>query len=301
MKERRVAFVTCRSVPSLTPDDQLAIAPLAAHHLTVEPVLWDDTAVRWSVYSAIVIRSCWDYHKRAAEFAAWIEVMEREAFPLWNPPALVRWNMDKQYLAELAGGGIRIPSAMFFARGQDAPPLSQVLSTNGWERAVVKPTISGSAFSTWVTRPEIAGEHEPDFRAMITRGGVVVQRFEPEIVRRGEWSLIFLGDTFSHGVLKQPKAGDFRVQKEHGGTAEPANPSPALMDAARQVLAMVRHPWLYARVDLVESGDDVLLMELEMLEPDLFLRYSRDAPGRFADAIRARALSESQDRVGSVP
>jgi glutathione synthase/RimK-type ligase-like ATP-grasp enzyme len=120
---------------------------------------------------------------------------------------------------------------------------------------------------------------------MTARGGVLVQRFE-ESISEGEWSLVFFRGQLSHAVLKVPLAGDFRVQKEFGGTSVPAAAPDRVGETARQVLAQVEFPWLYARVDLVDSSSGVRLMELEMLEPDLFLRHDPGAPGRFAEAIQ---------------
>jgi glutathione synthase/RimK-type ligase-like ATP-grasp enzyme len=280
-----VAFVTWKEVPDLTPDDQLAIAPLAEQGYRVVAEQWDDPAVQWRDYAAVVIRSCWDYHHRASEFSTWVNAMEAQEIALWNPAPLIRWNMDKSYLRELAADGINIPSAVFLDAGETASPLHTILERQNWDRAVVKPTISGSAYSTWPTDRSQARGQESLFREMLARGGVMVQRFESDITTAGEWSLIYLGGILSHAVLKRPAAGDFRVQKEHGGTSELASPKALLVQAAEQVLTKVRYPWLYARVDLVESRDKVLLMELEMLEPDLFLRFGPGAPERFAEAI----------------
>jgi hypothetical protein len=107
------------------------------------------------------------------------------------------------------------------------------------------------------------------------------------VAEEGEWSLVFLGGEYSHAVLKRPAAGDFRVQEEFGGTSTMAEAPRSLRESAAQVLTAVEHPWLYARVDGVRGDDGrLLLMELEMLEPLLFLAHHREAPARFAEAIR---------------
>lgn len=276
-----IAFVTYHGAPDLTADDRLAISPLGRHGFEVAAVEWNARDVRWNDYAAVVIRSCWDYHLAPDAFGAWIGEMERDGIPLWNPSALVRWNLAKTYLRDL---GVPIPPTAWIARSQDIS-LGSILREAGWDGAVVKPTISASAASTWTTSLAEAASHESEFRRMLVRGDVMVQRFEPAIVSHGEWSLLFFGGEFSHAVIKRARPGDFRVQHQHGGTAVPAQPPSRVLAAAERALERMADPWLYARVDLVEGKDDVLLMELEMIEPQLFLSDDPAAPGRFAAAI----------------
>ena len=250
----------------------------------VEPVVWDDPAITWDRYAALVLRSTWDYHKKAAAFTAWLDRIESAGVPLWNPAGLVRWNMAKTYLRDLAAKEIPVTASEWIERGTTSN-LAAMLDRNGWDRAVVKPTLSATAFLTWVTTPDEARKDQSKLDEMTERGGVLVQRFE-ESISEGEWSLVFFGRQLSHVVLKVPRAGDFRVQKEYGGTSVPAAAPDRVIKTARQVLAQVAFPWLYARVDLVDSDTGVRLMELEMLEPDLFLRHHPAAPGRFAEAIQ---------------
>ena len=114
---------------------------------------------------------------------------------------------------------------------------------------------------------------------------MLVQPFLAEIQTAGEWSLIFLGGEYSHATLKRPRAGDFRVQEQLGGSAEPARATPALIEQARAVVASISGPWIYARVDGLEIDGVFTLMELELIEPSLFLATDPQAPARFAEAI----------------
>lgn len=281
----RIGFVTYAGAPDLTDDDRLAIEPLRHLGFSVDPLVWDSPAVSWKQYAAVVLRSTWDYHKKAEAFSAWLGGIEGAGCSLWNPPGLVRWNMDKSYLRELAAAGVPIPPTLWLDRGEQGN-LAQLLADSRWERAVVKPTLSATAFLTWVTTPASARDDQVRLEEMLERGGVLIQRFEASIAR-GEWSLVYFKGALSHAVLKVPREGDFRVQKEYGGTSAPATVPARVVATAGRVLAEVRVPWLYARVDLVDSESGVRLMELEMLEPDLFLRHDPDASRRFAEAIQA--------------
>jgi glutathione synthase/RimK-type ligase-like ATP-grasp enzyme len=284
----KVAFATWRGLPALSPDDRLAAGALADRGIEVEPAVWDDPGVRWGRYGAVVVRSCWDYHLREGELRRWIARLEALGVPLWNPPALLRWNMNKHYLRDLAARGVPILPTVWLERGERAG-LSDLLAANGWDQAVVKPTVSASAHETWRTSPAGAPGQQQRFETLLARGGVMVQRFAEEIETAGEWSLLFFGGRFSHAVIKRPRPGDFRVQAEHGGIAEPAVPPPAVLDRAGQALAAAPGSWLYARVDGCESAGGFHLMELEMLEPWLFFAEDPEAPGRFADSL-AEAL-----------
>jgi glutathione synthase/RimK-type ligase-like ATP-grasp enzyme len=279
----RLGFLTYSGAPDLTEDDRLALGPVGAFGAVVDRLVWDDPGVDWRPYTALILRSTWDYHKKSSAFVSWLDQIESLGVPLWNPAGLIRWNMDKTYLRKLAAKGVPVTPTEWLEPGS-VPDLSALLNRNGWDRAVVKPTLSATAFLTWVTTPAGARGDQPRLDEMTQRGGVMVQRFE-EAIREGEWSLVFFRGELSHAVLKQPRAGDFRVQKEYGGTSVPGDPPPRVVATAEHALAQVEFPWLYARVDLVDSESGVRLMELEMLEPDLFLRHSAGAADRFAAAI----------------
>ena len=277
--------MTYAGAPDLTEDDRLALAPLRPFGLAVDPLVWDDPEVEWRRYAAVILRSTWDYHKKSSAFVGWLTQIESAGVPLWNPPGLIRWNMDKTYLRELAAKGVPITPTEWLEAGSIAS-LAAALQRNDWERAVVKPTLSATAFRTWVTTPAEAKRDQAKLTELTERGGALIQRFE-ESISDGEWSLVFFRGQLNHAVLKVPKAGDFRVQKEFGGTSVPGDPPEQVVATARLALEQVEFPWLYARVDLVDSDSGVRLMELEMLEPDLFLRHSAEAPNQFASAIHS--------------
>jgi glutathione synthase/RimK-type ligase-like ATP-grasp enzyme len=283
----RVAFITHAGRPTLTDDDRLAIAPLARRAVLVEPATWNDPAVRWEDFDLLVLRSTWDYWHRVPEFRAWLERIHTAALPLWNPPQLALWSLDKRYLRDLELAGVPVLPTRWLQRG-DAVPLAQVLEDAGWRRAVIKPVVSANADGAWATSLANAAIDEQRFRNELAARDLMVQCFADAIAGEGEWSLSFMGGAFSHAVIKQPAPGDFRVQADFAGTHRIAQADAMLVDIARRTLEAVPSPWLYARVDLVHAGDGYRVMELEMLEPSLFMAADPErAPERFADAITA--------------
>lgn len=279
----RVALVTCRALPDLSDDDQHVLPPLAARGIVGEPVIWNDPTARWSAYDMVVIRSAWDYYHQPAAFAAWVDRLDEAGVPLWNTPRIVRANLDKRYLASLADAGVPIVPTVYVENA--ATDLPALFEQHGWTEAVIKPVISAAAHRTH----RLSAHDQGLFDTVAAHGPVMLQPYLPEIETAGEWSVIYLGGAYSHAVRKVPRAGDFRVQPQHGGQSRRETPPGHVLAAADRLLASLPDPVLYARVDGVERGADgeFQLMELELIEPRLFFAYAHDACERFADAIEA--------------
>ena len=191
--------------------------------------------------------------------------------------------MNKIYLRDLAARGVPIPRTAWLEAGTEAD-LAAVLQQHDFSRAVIKPAISATAYLTFQTTRERAEQDQPHLATILRLSGALVQEFVPEIAD-GEWSLLFFGGQFSHAVLKRPQAGDFRVQTDFGGSYVAATPPPHFIAQAQEILREVDQPLLYARVDGVERGGRLVLIELELIEPALFLGAEAAAPPRFAAAI----------------
>jgi glutathione synthase/RimK-type ligase-like ATP-grasp enzyme len=280
---RTVGFVTTLAEPDITSDDALVVPELARLGWSVRALPWDASAPEPDV-GAVVFRSAWNYHLKPAEFRAWLDTLEGRRTPSFNPVPVARWNVAKTYLAELAAAGARIPKTAWIERGATSS-LADALRAHDFKRAVVKPVISMSAYETWRTDAASAPEQEPRFEQLITGGAVMLQEYLPEVETGGELSFMFFNRQFSHAVLKLPRAGDFRVQNDWGGTRHAAEPPAALVEQAAAVLGAVPGPLPYARVDGVVVGDALVLMELELIDPVLFLGWHPDAPRRFAEAL----------------
>lgn len=278
-----IGLVTYAKVPELTDDDRPLLGALASVGLEARAVRWDDAAVRWTDFRALVLRSCWDYHLRAGEFGRWLGILERVKVPLWNPVPLVRWNMHKSYLRDMAAEGILIPATRWVEQG-DKITLSTIFREQRWTEAIVKPAISASATDTWRAAPRVRADASR-FTELVSRADVLVQEMIAEVMTEGEWSLIFIGGAYSHAMMKRPAAGDFRVQAELGGSADVAQAPPEIVAAGEEIVRKLPYPWLFARIDGVVTSRGFMLMEVECVEPHLFFS---DAPGsrdRFAAAL----------------
>jgi len=222
----------------------------------------------------------WGYHDAPAAWLAQIDRWEGVGVRLANPAAVLRWNHEKTYLPALEARGAPVVPSVFAARA--GPGLLEAARARFGEGPLVaKPSISAGAHGVVVLQP---GEALP---AGALGRPMLVQPLLPAIAAEGEYSLFWFGGAFSHAILKIPRAGDFRVQVQHGGREIPATPPAAAMAAAATVLALIDEPLLYARVDLVGDGAGYVLMELELIEPQLFLEHAADGGAAFARAIRA--------------
>lgn len=288
-KDFRVGLVTCGAIRELTDDDKPLLGELWRLGIRAEPAVWDDPAVDWKRFDAAVIRSTWDYHLGQAAFAAWLTRLEALGVAVWNPAPVIRANSDKSYLRELEAAGVLTPPTAWILKKSRAD-LDSLLEARGWTDAVVKPVISAGAYRTYrVARGREGGQAALD--EVLAHSDAMVQPFLPEIVEEGEWSFVFLGGEFSHAVLKTPARGDFRVQEEHGGKTDRRVPPPALLAQAREALISGPRPCLYARVDGVRRGGDLLVVELELIEPSLYLSHAPGAAKMLAEAVKARLSS----------
>ncbi|MHB1057439.1 MAG: ATP-grasp domain-containing protein [Rhodanobacter sp.] len=298
---RRLAIATSADHPSIQPDDAHLAASLERLGLPPTVCVWNDPAVDWSAFDAVLIRTVWDYFKHHAAFLGWLDRLDRLGVPTINDSALLRWNSDKRYLLELAAHGVDvIPTRL-----AGATELPHALAAMAGQQVVIKPSISGGA---WHTLRGISGAAALAAAvAQLPRElDYLVQPFVPEIVSAGEWSLLYFAGEFSHAVLKRPAAGDYRVQGEHGGSAEPARPDAGTLAAADRALAAVaaigHGGHAYVRVDGVVSGGRFLVMELELIEPFLHLAVHPAAAERLAQDVAGRlARSGSPAAMASAP
>lgn len=283
----RIALATYERAPALAPDDQLLLPALDACGLDPVPVVWSDPQADWQSFDAVIVRSCWDYHLRAREFMTWLAKLENARIPVFNSPALIRWNADKRYLLDLARHGVAtIPTMIVEAGGADE--ILRVAAAEAWTRFVVKPAISASGYETYSFDGTIDDRDRELLERVASVGDVLVQPFAEEVPRDGEFSFTFIDGVFSHATIKRAAAGEFRVQAEHGGRADRVDASDALHAQASRIIHALPERPLYARVDGIARGSAFLLMELELIEPNLYLEFDENAPLRVARALAAR-------------
>ena len=203
-----------------------------------------------------------------------------------NPVDVLRWNADNLYLAELERRGVDITPTRVIDRGSD-PSLRAVLAETGWHNYVVKPTVSSTGYETWFGAAPVTEQDAQRFAEQVARMAVLVQEFAAG-VQSGELSFVFIDGAYMHTILKRAAANEFRVHIEHGGTVERIESSASAVAWARSVIeAWGAADWTYARVDAVPGTHGLVLMELELLDPELFFIHNPLAIESFIQRITA--------------
>jgi glutathione synthase/RimK-type ligase-like ATP-grasp enzyme len=208
---------------------------------------------------------------------AWLDGVRRIGCRMINPEALVRWNYQKTYLRELAQKGIECPETYFYRSPSEFAGNNPQLAHAEY---VLKPVISASAHRTTRVAAADAAKAAQDF----TDSEFMVQEFLPEIAD-GEWSLICIGQEFTHAVKKVPTSGEFRSQRDFGAKQKAGTPPQSAITQGKRILNLLPEPAAYARIDFVMRGDTPLLIELELIEPELFLADDEVAARRLAQII----------------
>lgn len=290
-----VALATAAEVPELDAEGQSLIRCLAGLDVQAVPAVWDDPAIRWLDFDLVVVRSTWDYPTRLMDFLAWAERVSSTTV-LLNPPGLLAWTTDKNYLHSLEAAGVPIvPSAIL---NPGAAPEHAYL---GHEH-VVKPTVSAGSKDTLRLGPDEHDRSVQHTRSLLDQGrGVLVQPYLSDVDTTGETALVYVDGVFSHATRKAailqrgagPVAGLFAEEE-----LSPRTASAAERDVGDRAIAAVPtqpgEPPLYARVDLLPTADGPLVLELELAEPSLFLQYHDGAAHRLAHAIRQRAVGAAR-------
>jgi glutathione synthase/RimK-type ligase-like ATP-grasp enzyme len=252
-------------------------APLREAGLDVEARDWANSS-DLADFDLVLPLLVWGYPFAPRQWAEAVDRWEAGGVRLRNPAPVLRWNADKAYLGRLAELGAPVVPTRHYSQLNEAG-LEEAALAFGTDRLVAKPRISSTAWQTIRWSPGLTLEGGPEGEAM-------VQPYLPEIERSGEVSLIYFGGAYSHAISKRPQPGDFRVQPEYDGIIAACRPDADESEAAERILAAVAEPLLYARVDLVRGlGGKPQMIELELIEPDLYLGYDEGAGERFAAAV----------------
>lgn len=293
MKKPRVALVSARVARHLDEDLPPLLAALAEVGVDAEAADWDDPAVDWSAYRLALLRSAWDYAERVTGFLAWAD-RTATLTTLLNPPAIVRWNTDKHYLAELARAGVPTVRTRFVEPGErGVPALDRFLTEERPAEWVVKPAVgAGSRDAARYARGDerAAGAHVG--RLLMAGRSVILQPYLDQVDLHGETALVYFNGRFSHAIRKGPllQRGSGPTEalfaQEHITPRVPAAEELRVGDGVLAALPFA--PPLYARVDLVRAGDGhPCLLEIELTEPSLFFAHAPGAAARLAAHLRA--------------
>ncbi|MBT8072375.1 MAG: hypothetical protein HKP21_01580 [Xanthomonadales bacterium] len=281
----RCAFLTMDDTEGWSIDAGLCIPHLETLGWRVDWIPWRRPDVNWDSYDLVYTAAPWDYPDNAVEFMQVIEAVAGSTAALVNPAELVRWNVAKTYLRDLQSRGIAIVPSQWYERfvQQDLPAWFERAAAR---KIIAKPVISANAANTFLLEAPVDAATLHKLEAVFAERAFMVQPFIENIRSEGEFSLFYIDGELSHAIQKIPKSGDFRVQEEHGASIVRVKPGENLRAVADAVLRLVEPAPVYARVDFVRAtGDQFLLMELELIEPSMYLRMDESAARRFASAL----------------
>ncbi len=279
----KIALLTCQKLPELTPADQLLIPELAKHNIEATAVIWDDNKVNWANFDFLIFRNTWDYYEKETEFNNWLHHIKSLQIKTLNTLDTIYKNKHKFYLKNFQNQGIPILPTVFVEK-TNTLNLQEIIP-NHWHKIIIKPAFSaGSYFTTLFEKSDIEkiNQHYSDFAK---DKELLIQEYFPEIETLGETSFIFFNKKFSHCINKKPVVGDFRIQVQFGGKYTSIEPSKELIAKAQRIVNTFEEDLLYARVDGIVIDDELYLMEIECIEPDLYFDYSKGSHQRFVTSI----------------
>lgn len=291
LEQLNIAYVCYKDVgafDSPVEDEESALFNfLSGKGLQLTKVIWNDETVNWRNFDLAILKSPWDYFENIDAFYSWLQHLEDIQLPLLNPTSTVKWNADKHYLEEIAKSGLPVIPTSYLEKGNSLD-LETFFSAIASEQVIVKPCVSGGSFHTFKVDTENKTEVIAKVEQLLPEMAFMVQPFIKEVQTEGEWSLLFFNGKFSHCLLKKAKSGDFRVQHFLGGSIHPKLPSFEMLTAAQQYVNQFAKDCLYARVDGVMIDGTFTLMELELIEPYMFLFTHENGYENYFQALKQK-------------
>jgi len=289
-----ITLLTCRAYykpDNVTPyiqnillEQELLKSAFEAQGLKVDITYWDNPTYEWQETKSVLFRTIWDYFERFNEFWEWLEQVKTKT-RLINSYELIKWNIDKHYLKDISSWGIETVPTYFADKGCNMK-LHEIAKRNQWKDLVIKPAISASAFKTYKILANEIQANEKLFNSLVQERNMLVQPYFETITQLGEASLMVFDGKFTHAILKKAQPGDFRVQDDFGGTVHNYIPTKAEINFAEKVFETCKTKPVYGRVDIVWDNDkNFYLSELEIIEPELWIRNYPKCAERIAEAV----------------
>ncbi|MXQ53055.1 ATP-grasp domain-containing protein [Shimazuella alba] len=279
--EKKIAIATSVLFPDGGKDTKTLLATFHRMGCQAELVMWNDQQVNWEQYDIVFLHTTWDYILHVDEFRDWIKELDAYLSFL-NPTELILWNMDKRYLLDLQAKGVTLPHTSFVETGSDLFAQKDLLI----KPVVIKKLVSAGGRGNWLCHNQTE-LHQIIERENLTQEPLLVQHYEPSIVTKGEYSAVYLDGILQHIIHKLPRKGEYRVQSQYGGSETLAGPEKKMVEFTDLVLTVLPNKPKYARVDFIQDEQGIVkLMEVEVIEPDLFLRYKPSSFGRFVDLFQ---------------
>ncbi|MEO5909533.1 MAG: hypothetical protein ABIP95_01535 [Pelobium sp.] len=270
----QIAYITYQNLgkytSSVADEDEILLSFLTKKGLKIKEEIWTDEQVIWGNYTHLLIKSPWDYFDKYEQWTQWLNHIKLLNLIVINPIITIQWNSDKHYLKEIESAGLKTTPTQFIEKGTFSD-LTTFFTIFASAALVVKPSVSGGSKNTMRFNAENVIEIQELLNGFLKEEAYMVQPFIEEITNDGEWSFLFFNGKYSHSLIKKAKAGDFRVQHYLGGTIHPQTPSKQQIEAIQPYVDQFAKGCLYARVDGFYRNGEFYLMELELIEPFLFL------------------------------
>lgn len=284
MQEKmKIALLTCQELPNLTTSDQLLIPALAEYNIQAIPVVWDDKSINWKNFEYLIFRNTWDYYEKEEAFNSWLSQIEKLGIKTLNSLKIIQQNKHKFYLKNLEESGVKIIPTQFIKKTNNFN-LKETLPKH-WKKAVIKPAFSAGSYLTEVFKTDEIDLISEKYKSLASQKDVLLQKFMPEIQTLGETSFIFFNKKFSHCVNKKPAENEFRIQVQFGGKYSLIHPNQELINQAQEIINLFKGKLLYARVDGIVIDNQIHLMEVECIEPDLYFNLSENSQEVFVKAL----------------
>lgn len=250
-------------------------------------VAWDDPSMDWETFELLKLRSAWNYHLNFDAFMHWLDHIDQLPCQVWNDTQTLRENITKRYLQTLDEQGVPIVPSEFFT-SSDVCLMMSTLKQRGWNKVVIKPVISASAYQTVTATVDGLSEHQAILDVILETSEILIQPFLTSVQAIGEYSFVFIDHELTHTVLKTPNQGDFRTQSEFDSSSKVIEPVSDQIEQARRALMASCDHALYARIDMIPDGGSLLLSESELIDPELLMRFNPDSTKKLAKAIVKR-------------
>ena len=287
MTRKRCAYLTMDNTEGWTIDADLGFESMQELGWEVEAIPWRSPDSNWNEFEAVYVGVPWDYPRDPAGFLSLLENIDRSDAVLVNDLSLIQWSLQKTYLRDLERRGAAIVPSWWMNK-VDQGAMADAFNHWQTDRIIVKPVVSTNATDTYLLTRHALIENAGELTAVFETRPLFVQPFIASIVDEGEYSMFYFSNKFSHAIRKTPARGDFRVQEEYGAEIVAIQPDRELLETADRVMSLVEPIPVYARIDFVRARDGrYLVMELELIEPSMYLRMDDDAPMRFARAFDA--------------
>jgi len=282
----KLAILTSVEMPEMLPYDMEVIKTLNDRGVDTAVFVWDELInndpEKLRNYDAVLIRTIWDYFIKYDEFLKLLSFLDASKLPVFNPVEILRWNMNKKYLAELQDEGFDIIPTVFNLNNE-YDSFEKALSL-GWKKMVLKPVISGNSYHTFVVDANEKDKFEQLLKKYYQNRPFMLQEFIPEI-SNGEISTITFSNDYSYSVTKIPSEGEYRVQFDYGGIYHFGDVDPVIKTICDQIAKRFANKLLYQRVDGVWRDGKFLIMEVELIEPDIYLNLSEDAKNNWVESL----------------